>query len=298
MPAIYQPFVERIARVTVQVTRNNSRGEPTNFTYVYEQHRMRIQVRQGGQQFGNAHIEIFGAKLADMNQIARLWLESMTPQNTDTVAIDVWDGKTFVPFFQGVITWSAVDASGIPHVKLVVDANAAMPLMNTPVSPYANPGPVILSDVLISLAQQAGFSVDYAASAPVYSLSDIRLTGSPLQQIGALMRHFPDLTWFVNLQRVVVRQANAPFEADAIRVAVDTGMQFAPVYSTSGLQISTIFNPRIRPGVALDVQTDFDFVNRTQWVAAVLAHALEPNVPGGQWTTSLAANSFGSKNNT
>lgn len=298
MAATFQPFIERVARVTIQVDRMNSRGQPDTFRYVFEQHRMRIQVRQGGQQFGNAHVEIFGVQLADMNQIARLWFETMTPQNADTLNIEVWDGKTFVPFFQGVITWPAVDASGMPLVKLVVDANAAMPLMNTAVSPYANPGPVILSDALSTIAAAAGFQVDYAATAPVYSMSDIRLTGSPLQQIGALMRHFPDLTWFVNLQRVVIRQANSPFSADAIRVAVDTGLQGAPTYSTSGLQVSTLFNPRIRPGVALDVATDFDFVNRTLWVAAVLAHSLEPNVPGGQWTTSLAANSYGSKNNT
>ena len=33
--------------------------------------------------------------------------------------------------------------------------------------------------------------------------------------------------------------------------------------------------------------------HRTLWVAAVLSHMIEPNVPGGQWTTSCAANSYG-----
>jgi hypothetical protein len=295
MAATFQPFGARIARVTVQVIRPNAQGVQQPLTYVFEQHRMRIQVRQGGNQFGNAHVEIFGMQLAEMNQIARLWLETMTPQNADTLAIDVWNGQTFVPFFQGVITWSAVDASGIPLVKLAIDANAAMPLMNTPASPYANPGPVLLSDALTAIAAQAGFAVDYSAAAPVYSLKDIRLTGSPIQQIGALISHFPDLTWFVNLQRVVVREANAPYTTDSIRIAVDTGLQSAPTYSTSGLQIATLFNPQIRPGAALDVETSFDFVNRSTWIASVLAHVLEPNLPGGQWTTSIAANGRVSK---
>lgn len=295
MAGVYQPYEARIARVTIEVTRANARGEPTVFGYVYEENRMRIQVRQGGQQFGNAHIELYGLAPDEMNQIARLWLEEMTPQNTDTVLVEVWDGQVFVPFFQGVITWSAADASGMPSVKLVIDANASLPLSNTPASPYANPGPVLLSDALADIAAQAGYSVDYSALAPIYQLTDVRLTGSPLQQIGALMRHFPDMTWFVNLQRLVVRQANAPFADDPIRVAVDTGLQAAPVYSTSGLQFTTLFNPRLRPGVALDVETTFDFVNRTQWVAAVLAHDLAANWPGGVWNTSCAANSFGAK---
>ena len=298
MSAIFQPFIERIARVTVQVTRNDATGKPAPLTYVFEQHRMRIQVRQGGNQYGNAHVEVFGVKLSTMNQIARLWLESLTPQNSDTILIEVWDGLTFVPFFQGVITWSAVDASGMPHVKLVLDANSSMPLMNTPVSPYTNAGPLALSDVLRGVAQSAGFALDYSPAAPTYQVSSVRLTGSPLQQVAQILKGYPALVWDVRLQRLVVWQANAPYGAGAIRIATDTGMIAAPVYSTSGLQIATLFNPRIRPGAGLDVETQFDYVNRTQWVTSVLAHILEPNVPGGQWTTSLAATSFGAKNNT
>ena len=293
----FQPFMQRVARVTVTVTRANPQGALTNYTYVFEQNRMRIQVRQGGQQFGNAHIEIMGVPPADMNQIARLWLEPLTPQNTDNLLVEVWDGHTFTPFFQGVIAWSAVDASEVSSgiVKLVLDANAALPLGNTPASPYANPGPVTLQAALTSVAALGGFVVDYSADAPQYQLTDVRLTGSPLQQIAALMQHVSDLTWYVNLQRVVVRAANAPFTAAPIRVAVDTGLMNAPVYSTSGLQFSTLFNPQIRPGVALDVETTFDFVNRTQWVAAVLTHDLTVNWPGGPWTTACAANNYGAK---
>jgi hypothetical protein len=48
----------------------------------------------------------------------------------------------------------------------------------------------------------------------------------------------------------------------------------------------------------LDIQTVFDFVNRTKWVAAVLQHTLQPNTPGGQWMTQIAAQSYGSKGDT
>lgn len=293
----FKAFVPRRARVTVNVVRPNAQGVATPFVFTFQDHRMRIAVRQGGSQFGNAKVEIFGVPLPTMNQIARLWLESLTPQNTDALAVDVWDGRDFVPFFQGVITWSAADASGMPAVKLVIEANAAMALMNMSASPYANAGPVLLADALESIAAQGDFSVDYSTLAPPYQLTDVRVTGSPMEQISAIMRGYPSLTWFVNLQRLVVRLANAPFSADPVRIAVDTGLMAPPVYSTSGLQFNTLFHPRLRPGAALDVRTIFDFVNRTKWVAAVLAHQLDANVPGGQWTTSIAANSFGPKGN-
>lgn len=292
------PLVPRRARVTVNVTRPNSQGEQEDLSYSFMNHRMRIMVRQGGKQFQNAKVEVFGVPLETMNSIARLWLETLTPQNTDAMSIDVFDGEDFVPFFQGVITWSAVDASGMPQVKLTIEANSAMQLMNMSASPYSNAGPVVLRDVLTTIAATGNFAVDYSEEAPDYQLTDVRVTGAPLEQIDKIMRAFPDLTWFTNLQRLVVRQANAPFSADPVRIAVDTGLQGFPVYSTSGLQFTTVFNPQLRPGLSLDVETTFDFVNRTLWVAAVLAHTLDVNVPGGHWSSAVAANSNGPKGNT
>jgi len=294
----FNPFIERKARVTVTVTRPDSSGEQTPETYTFLQHRMRINVRQGGNQFGNAKIEIFGVPPDTMNNIARLWLETLTPQNTDTIAIDVWNGQDYMPFFSGVISWSAVNGGGMPAVSLVIEANAAMALMNATASPYANAGPVSLQDALTTIAATQGFAVNYSATAPQYQLTDVRVTGSPMEQISGLMRHFSDLTWFINLQRLVVRAANAPFDSNAIDINASNGMQRLPVYSSSALQLDTLFNPILRPGVACNIQTQqFDFVNRTLWVASVLSHQIEPNLPGGQWTTSLACNSYGSRGN-
>lgn len=295
----FNPFVERRARTTVKVTRPDNAGKQTEHSYTFEQHRQRISLRQGGKQYGSAKVEIFGVPLSSMNQIARLWMETLTPQNTDSLSIDVWDGKDFVPLFQGVITWSAVDASGMPQVKLVIEANASMVLMNTTASPYASgTGPVALPDALTSIIQPQGFSLDYSDTATRYQLTDVHVTGSPLEQVSTLLRHYDELTWFCNLQRLIVRRAKAPFNEDAIRIAADTGLQGYPVYSSSGLQFSTVFNPRLRPGAPLDVFVqDFEFINRTKWVAAVVAHQLDVNVPGGQWTSGIAANSFGAKGN-
>lgn len=297
----FNAFQERKARVTVNVTRADSSGEQTPEVFTFVQHRMRINVRQGGGQFGNAKIEIFGVPPDTMNNIARLWGESLTPQNTDTVAVDVWDASAqlYVPFFQGVITWSAVNGAGMPAVSLLIEANAAFALSNVAVAPYANPGPVALTDVLTTIIQPEGFALDYSASAPAIQCSDVRLTGSPIEQVASLMSAYgSQLTWFINLQRLVVRPVGAPFSEDAIRIAADNGMQRLPVYSSSGLQLETLFNPLLRPGIACDIETQqFDFVNRTLWVAAVLSHDIEPNLPGGRWTTSLACNSFGAKGN-
>lgn len=291
------PLQRRAARVTINVRRMDASGTEQDYSYTFVQHRMSINVSQGGGQFGNAKVEIFGVGLDTMNQIARLWLEALTPRVTDTLGIEVWDGKEFIPFFMGVISWSAVDASRQPDVALQIEANDAMALMLTVSEPYAQEGPISLRSVLEAVCAQAGFAVDIAQTVQEYQLTNVRLTGTALEQVGQLMSALPELTWFANLQRLVVRNANAPFEADAIPIGVDTGMVGYPVYSTSGLSLSTIFDPRIRPGLSLDVLTDFDFVNRTKWVTGVLQHSLQPNTRGGAWVTAIAAQSWGTKGN-
>ena len=293
----FNPFQERKARVTVTVTRPDSSGEQTPEVYTFVQHRMRINVRQGGENFNNAKVEIFGVPRETMNTIARLWLESLTPQNTDTIAIDIWNGMDYVPFFQGVIAWSSVNGAGMPTVSLIIEANAAFALMNATASPYANAGPVSLQSVLNAIVGPQNFAVDYSDGGANYQCTDVRLTGSPMDQLRALMSGYPTLVFFTNLQRLIVRPVNAPFSEDAVRIAADNGLMKLPVYSTSGLQFDTLFRPQLRPGVGVDITTAFDFVNRTLWVARVLSHTIEPNVPGGQWTTSCAANSYGPRGN-
>lgn len=292
-------LVARRARVTVDVVRPNQDGQgDTALSYQFEQHRMSIQVGQGGNQFGNAKVQILGVPLDDMNQIARLWLETLTPSATDKMRIDVWDGTDFVPFFSGVITWSAVNASGAPNVALEIEANDSAVGMVQPAPPYAQEGPILMKDVLEAILGPVGLVVELAESVPVYQLTKVRLNGTPIDQASQLMSAFPDLTWYINLQRFLVRPANGPLGGDPLPVSKTTGMIGYPVYSTSGITLATLFDPRLRPGLALDVQTAFDFVNRTKWVAAVLQHNLQPNTPGGQWITQIAAQSYGTKGDT
>lgn len=288
------PLVERKARVTVKVVRPGTDGE-RELEYAFIEHRMSIQVNQGGNQFGNAKVSIFGVNLESMNKIARLWLEVLSPSNTDTLTIDVWDGSNFVPFFAGVITWSAVNAATAPNVSLEIEANSAMIAMNTVATPYAQDEPVALQDALAQILEPTGLVVEFAESVQSLQIQKARLSGTPMDQAATLLGYFPELTWYINLQRFLVRPVNAPLGGEPIPVNKYTGMISYPTYSTSGITLSMLFDARIRPGLALDVTTAFDFVNRTKWVAAVLQHTIQPNMPGGQWITQVAAQSYGSK---
>lgn len=291
-------LIARKARVTVKVTRSdaNEQGDTLQSTYEFIQHRMSITVTQGGGQFGNAKVQIFGAALDAMNNIARLWLEVLSPSNNDTLDIDVWDGANFVPFFQGVITWSAINASGSPNVALEIEANDSMVAMNTVAQPYAQDTPIALQDALTTILEPAGLVVEFAESVPDLQIQKAHLLGSPMEQANTLMNYFPELTHYTNLRRFIVRPVNGPLGGDPLPVNKGTGMIGYPTYSSSGITLATLFDARLRLGLALDIQTtSFEFINRTKWVCAVLQHNIQPNWPGGQWVTQIAAQAYGTK---
>lgn len=291
-------LIERKARVTVKVTRSdaNEQGDTLQSTYEFIQHRMSITVSQGGGLFGNAKVQIFGVALDAMNKIARLWLEVLSPSNSDTMDIDVWDGANFVPFFKGVITWSAVNASGAPNVALEIEANDSMLGMNTVAPPYAQDTPIALQDALTAILEPTGFQVELAESVPALQIEKVYFLGTPMEQANRLMNYFPELTHYTNLQRFIVRPVNGPLGGDPLPVNKGAGMIGYPTYSSSGVTLATLFDARLRLGLALDIQTtSFEFINRTKWVCSVLQHNIQPNWPGGQWVTQIAAQAYGTK---
>lgn len=289
-------LIERRARVTVRVRREDG-GREVETSYQFTEHRMGITISQGGSQFGNAKVQIFGVPLDAMNKIARLWLEVLSPSNQDTLAVDVWDGSSFIPFFEGVITWTAINASAAPAVALEIEANDSMVGMNALTTVYAQEGPIALETALAEILAPVNLVVEMSEGLPEFTPSKIHLTGTPMQQASTLLSYYPELAWYVNLQRLIVRPVNGPLGDDPLELDRNTGLIGYPTYSTSGITFAMIFDARVRLGRALDLRTDFDFVNRTKWVAAVLQHQLQPNWPGGQWITQVAAQSYGAKGN-
>jgi hypothetical protein len=283
-------FPARIIQTIITVTPLGG-GSPQ--TYTFQQHRQRVSITQGGGQYGNARVEIYGVSLTTMNAIGRMWLQSLTPQNMDTIQINVWNGQTFTPLFSGTITWAEPDASGMPHVKLSIEANASFALSNQTASPYSNPGPVTLSAALTQILQGTNYTLNFSSTATNYTMTNVRASGTPMDQVIKLVGQYPDLVWWSSLDQICVRKALAPLGSGSITINVQNGLQASPVYSSSGLTFTTLFNPQIIPGAALNVQTEFNFVSQTLWVAAVIQHDIEANVPGGAWSTSVAANSFG-----
>lgn len=287
----FNPFVTRAARVTITVTRPDSSSNTgtSQDQYVFLEHRMSIQVMIGGGRWGNARVQIEGVPLASMNNIARLWLQPMVIQAQDTLDIDVWDGSNYVPFFNGVIMWAGADGSGLPYVRLNIEANASGGLAQTAPAPYSSATPQTLQNVLQGILAPGNFALDYSPSIPQLIVPTPRYSGSVQNQLDQCMRAFPQLVYNVILERVRVYPVGQPYLSDPIIISPTTGMQKAPNYSSSAMCVDTLFDPRLQPGQAIQIDSEFVLAGGANWICRVLNHRIEPNKQKGTWITSIAA---------
>ena len=67
----------------------------------------------------------------------------------------------------------------------------------------------------------------------------------------------------------------------------DTGMVGYPTYTATGIVVTTLFNPTIRNGASVAVESSLTPANRPDWHVMKLVHELESNTPGGKWFTQV-----------
>lgn len=266
--------------------------------YTWTQNRMIIRVSIGGKQFNTAELMVFGLPLATLNALSRLWLTPMNVRPQDTLKIETWDGSQYVPLFFGSITWAAPRGNSMPQVPIVISSTASMALAQSAAQPYSASGTLVLTDVLTNILGASGYTLNAAQSLPAYTITNPRATGSLQDQVKSILDGYPNIAWYFNLQQLILRPVGASIYADPIAIGPTTGMKGSPEYSTSGVQVDTIYEPRLIPGQSIKLDTVFTYAATANWSIAAVEHNLEPNVPNGRWDTRLVAQGISNVNGT
>jgi hypothetical protein len=70
------------------------------------------------------------------------------------------------------------------------------------------------------------------------------------------------------------------------RIAPDTGMVGYPTYTSTGLIVNTVFNPVVRQGALVKVESSLVPACGT-WKVVSVTHDIEALMPSGKWLTQL-----------
>jgi hypothetical protein len=67
-----------------------------------------------------------------------------------------------------------------------------------------------------------------------------------------------------------------------------SGMENYPIFTSKGIQVTSLFNPSITFGGKIQVNSILDGANG-QWVVYALTYNLDAKVPRGKWNMSISA---------
>lgn len=281
-------FVKRRIDVTFQLGQGVF-GESGTNTVTCSDLRVQAHIdKVFGPGMGEAQIRVHGLTQSLLNQLSSLNQATMATRK-NTVIISAGDDVSgMATVFQGQIMISQIMLNTAPDTALMILAQAGAFAAVQTVPPTSYPGTADAAVVMQNLAHLAG--LDFDNSGVSVQLSTPYFPGSPLEQIRRCAQAGRG-----TFDYVIDDKTLAIFPAGGARgslipvVSPETGMVGYPNYSTSvyGIEVTTLFNPLLRPGGKVQVESSLEVANGT-WQVFNLQHELESEDPGGQWYTRFS----------
>ena len=245
-----------------------------------------------GPGMGEAQVRIYGLTPSLMNQLSSLNQATMATRK-NTILISAGDDVNgMATVFQGQIMISQIMLNTAPDTALMVLAQGGAFAAVQLVAPTSYPGAADAAVVMQNLAHLAG--LEFENNGVSMQLATPYYPGSPLEQI----RRCAEAGRAV-FDYVIDDKTLAIFPVGGARgtqipvISPDTGMVGYPNYSTSvyGIELTTLFNPLLRPGGKVQVKSGLEVANGT-WQVFNLQHELESETPNGQWFTRFSGASL------
>lgn len=232
-------------------------------------------------------VRIWGMTLSHMNQISTLGFQGLkysgAHDNLKITASSLETGLSLT--YSGTIIDAYGDFQGAPDVPfhIVCQQGKWTALQNTQSQSF-NQSSVQVSTIVKQLASKMGYTfenngVNVSLRYP-YLWGSL---GSQLQQVcdAANCNHVFDNGVLAIYPKTGSRQGTIPL------ISPQTGMVGYPSFAgTSRISVKTLFNPQIKPGGQVQIQSSVTPANGT-WVINTLSHDLESLKFNGMWFTSL-----------
>jgi hypothetical protein len=236
-----------------------------------------------------AVLRIFGMTLDHMNQLSYAGLLYQGRQNSVQVrAGDDQSGMTTV--FDGIIieAYPKLDG-GADDRHFYVYATPGTPIQLKPVAPSSYPGSVPATQVLKTLAGQAGYSLKDNGVTAV--LASPYFWGTTWQQIQAAVRAADCFAFLdsINKQLIIWPKDSKTAPAASVIVGPATGMINYPMFQARQIIVRSLFNPTlaVSPGTTVTVQSELRAANNAKLTITLVTHELASQTPGGPWETII-----------
>jgi hypothetical protein len=299
-------FIQRQISISIALAQNSQTSQPNNFaengTPGININGLRTQVRvqnSGAAVYCTAEVKIWGLTPSLMNQLATLGLVlNVVPKNIITIqAGDALSGLSTV--FQGTIWAGYGDYRGQPDVPFTMECllSGANAVQN--VQPVSFKSSFDVAAAMKGFAQQMGKS--FTNNGVTIQLPAMYFSGDPITQAQKLAEA-ANISWgFPTSDTLEIWPRNGNRNTQNVpKISVATGMIGYPSFTQQGIIVSTLFNPAIQFGSLVEVDSSvLSAISQTQalkgnsfptqWSVNKLDLALDAQLPGGQWMSTIYA---------
>ena len=241
-------------------------------------------VKSGGAALGSAQIRIFGMTQSQMNQLSTLGLLiTQVRRNTVTLmAGDAISGMSQV--FTGTIVNAWSDYQGAPQVSFNVEAYAAYLDAIKPVAPTSYPpGGTDVATIMAGLATQMG--LQFENNGVSAKLASPYFPGTAKDQ-AQRCADAANINWVIDNGVFAIWPKNAVRSGSAVVISPETGLVGYPIFDSMGVILRTLFNPLIRYGCLVQVDSSLTPANGV-WSVYALTYDLSCMTPGGPWFNTM-----------
>jgi hypothetical protein len=283
-------FVRRRVSLTFQLG-TGTFGESGTNTVTVEGLRVQAHIdKVFGPGMGEAQIRVHGLTPSLMNQLSSLNQATMATRRNTIIVLAGDDISGMSTVFQGQIQVSQIMLNTAPDTALMVlaQAGAFAAVQNVPPSSY--PGSANAAVIMSNLAFLMGYA--FENNGVSVQLATPYFPGSPREQ-AQRCAEAGKFEWVIDDGTLAIFPIGGTRGGSIPLISPETGMVGYPNYSTSvyGIELTTLFNPLLRPGGKVQVKSGLEVANGT-WQVFNMSHELQSEDPGGQWYTRFSGASL------
>ena len=253
--------------------------------------RVSAEIERQGSALSNARLRIFGLTRYLMNDLSTMGRIVLEGQFRNLVSIYAGNAGQALPLaYSGSILTAFADFRAMPDVGFEIVCQDMGLQSVAPVPAISLAGSVDVAQLLQTVAAQMGLTFENSGVTGV-KLANPNYPGTAIDQAKAIADH-------AGINMVIDNGTMAIWPVGGVRsvsiplISPATGLIGFPSYQPQGLGIQTRYNPSIKIGGQVQVQSELDQASGN-WMVHTLLHHLEAQVPGGAWFSQLQVSQVG-----
>jgi len=281
---------KKALRFTITLAIGAFNGE--NNRVVLEGFRSIVDIQKaGGQMMSTCTAKIYGLDQAITSKLTTLAFLAMS-YTKNTIQVDAIDGDSTSLVFIGQIINAWGDYSSAPDNFLYIETQAGFFDQLNITDPLAYDGVIDVAVMMQTLASR--MSVAFENNGVTAKISKPNYHGTTIDQLRNLANDTHTDFYLDGNVLAICPQGLARTQGVAIipQISDKTGLIGYPTFDKVGIIFKCLFNPNIRFGGQIQMQSDIPQANGT-WQVCSVSYLLETEKPDGQWFMTVRCTGTG-----